>query len=268
MADVLPDGMERTVPGGAMLDVRNLSVQVNNRTIVDGVTFCVDENDFLMLIGPNGAGKSTLIKAIMRIYGYTGRVLLNGRDILSIKPKILASLVGVLAQEHQPLFPHTVYEVVSLGRYAHMRGLFGALSREDKAKIGEALAITGMDHMADQSVLTLSGGELQRVYLAQLLAQDPNLLILDEPANHLDIKYQITMFDIIKKWSKARGKAVMAVVHDLNTAFCYGTRALLMNEGKIYAQGEVPRVLTRENLQAVYSVDVAKWMADLMKHWN
>ena len=251
-----------------MLDVQNLSVRINNKSIVDGVTFHVYENDFFMLTGPNGAGKSTLIKAIMRVYGYKGRVMLSGRDILSIRPKNLASLVGVLAQEHQPLFPHTVYEVVSLGRYAHMRGLFGTLGREDRAKIEEALAITGMDHMADQSVLTLSGGELQRVYLAQLFAQDPSLLILDEPANHLDIKYQITMFDIIKKWSKTPGKAVMAVVHDLNTAFCYGTRALLMHGGKVYAQGEVPRVLPRENLKAVYSVDVARWMADLMKRWT
>jgi len=253
---------------GAMLDVRSLSVRINNRTIVDRISFRVEENDFFVLTGPNGAGKSTLIKAIMRIYGYNGKVFLGGRDILTIRPKTLASLVGVLAQEHQPLFPHTVYEVVSLGRYAHMRGLFGVLGRRDREKIDEALAITGMDRMADQSVLTLSGGELQRVYLAQVLAQDPDLLILDEPANHLDIKYQITMFDMIKKWSEAPGKAVIAVIHDLNAAFCYGTRALLMHEGKAYAQGDVPRVLTRENLQAVYSVDVAKWMSDLMKHWN
>lgn len=251
-----------------MLDVQDVSVRINHRTIVDGVTFHVAENDFFMLIGPNGAGKSTLIKAIMRICGYQGRVLLNGCDILSISSKALASQVGVLAQEHQPQFPHTVYEVVSLGRYAHMRGLFGTLGREDKDRIEEALALTGMEQMADQSVLTLSGGELQRVYLAQLLAQDPNLLILDEPANHLDIKYQITLFDMIKKWSRARGKAVLAVVHDLNTAFCYGTRALLMHEGRVYAQGEIRQVLTRENLQAVYAVDVAQWMTDLMKHWG
>ncbi|MDI9514112.1 MAG: ABC transporter ATP-binding protein [Clostridiaceae bacterium] len=251
-----------------MLDIQNMSVHLDHKTIVDGVTFHVDENDFFMLVGPNGAGKSTLIKAIMRIYSYKGRVLLNGRDISTIRPKALASLVGVLAQEHQPRFPHTVYEVVSLGRYAHMRGLFGMLSQKDRDKIDEALTITGMDHMADQSVLTLSGGELQRAYLAQLLAQDPGLLILDEPANHLDIKYQITLFDIIKKWSKARGKAVLAVVHDLNTAFCYGTRALLMHEGRVYSQGKVSQVLTRDNLKAVYSVDVAQWMTDLMKHWG
>jgi len=251
-----------------MLEVQELSVRINGRTIVDNVSFSVEENDFFMLIGPNGAGKSTLIKAIMRIYGYTGCVFLNGRDVATIRPRQMASMVGVLAQEHKPQFPHTVYEVVSLGRYARMRGIFGILDREDKAKIEEALVLTGLDGMARQSVLELSGGELQRVYLAQLLAQDPCLLILDEPANHLDIKYQIAMFDLIGKWSKTPGKAALAVVHDLNTAFCYGTRALLMNDGKVYARGTVDQVLTRENLKAVYSVDVAKWMADLMKHWS
>ncbi|HOP72058.1 MAG TPA: ABC transporter ATP-binding protein [Thermoclostridium caenicola] len=251
-----------------MLDVQDVSVQLNHKTIVEGVSFHVGENDFFMLVGPNGAGKSTLIKAIMRIHKYRGKVLLNGRDILSIRPRALASLVGVLAQEHQPQFSHTVYDVVSLGRYAHMKGLFGALGREDREKIQKALAMTGLDQMADRSVLTLSGGELQRVYLAQVLAQDPSLLILDEPANHLDIKYQITLFDIIKEWSKAPGKAVLAVVHDLNTALRYGTRALLMHQGKAYAQGEVRQVLNRENLKAIYSVDVAQWMTDLLKQWT
>ncbi|HOK42444.1 MAG TPA: ABC transporter ATP-binding protein [Thermoclostridium caenicola] len=251
-----------------MLDIQDVSVHLNHKTIVDGVSLRVDENDFFMLVGPNGAGKSTLIKAIMRIHKYRGRVLLNGRDILSIRPKALASMIGVLAQEHQPQFPHTVYEVVSLGRYAHMKGMFGALGREDREMIQKALAMTGLDRMADQSVLTLSGGELQRVFLAQVLAQDPSLLILDEPANHLDIKYQITLFDIIREWSKAPGKAVLAVVHDLNTALCYGTRALLMHQGKAYAQGEVRQVLNRENLKAIYSVDVAQWMTDLLKQWT
>ena len=251
-----------------MLEVRNLSVRIDKKTIVDNVSFRVDENDFFMLIGPNGAGKSTLIKAIMGIHEHTGHVLLNGRDISGIKPRKLAAMVGVLAQEHQPQFPHTVYEVVSMGRYAHMHGILGSLSHEDREKIEEALAVTGIENMANQSVLTLSGGELQRVYLAQLLAQDPGLLILDEPTNHLDINYQITMFDLIKKWSKARGKAVLAVVHDLNAALCYGTRALLMKEGRVFAKGKVDEVLTRENLKAVYSVDVARWMNELIKHWS
>lgn len=250
-----------------MLEICNLSVQIDHHTIVDDVSFRIHENDFFMMIGPNGAGKSTLIKAVMQIYSYQGKVLFGGRDVSTISSKALASLIGVLAQEHHPQFSHSVYEVVSLGRYAHMRGLFGTLSRQDRDKIEEALIITGMDKMADQSVLTLSGGELQRVYLAQLLAQDPNLLILDEPTNHLDLKYQITLFDIIKKWSQNQGKAVLAVVHDLNTAFSYGTRALLMHEGRIYKQGTTHQVLTRDNLKEVYSVDVAQWMKELLKHW-
>lgn len=251
-----------------MLEIREVSVEAGRRRIVDGVSFSVEENDFFMLIGPNGAGKTSLIKAVMQIYPYRGKVFLWGKDISSFSPRALAARVGVLAQTYRPLFGHTVYDLVSLGRYAHLKNIFGTLGTEDRSRIAEALSITGMDVMAHQSVLTLSGGELQRAYLAQLLAQDPDLLILDEPANHLDLKYQITMFDIIREWSKSPGKAVLAVVHDLNTAFSYGTRALLMNEGKVFKWGSVSEVLTRDNLKAVYSIDVAQWMQDLMKHWK
>lgn len=250
-----------------MLDIRNMSVRIDNRLIVDDVSFKVRENDLLMLIGPNGAGKSTLIKAIMQIYPYQGHVFLEGRDISSLNPKALATHIGVLAQTHQPQFPHSVYDLVSLGRYAYQHSLFGTLGRADKAKIEEALFVTGMEKMAYQSVLKLSGGELQRVYLAQLLAQNPRILILDEPATHLDLKYQITLFEIIRDWSKSKGKAVVAVVHDLNTVYSYGTHALLMHEGQVYKWGEVGDVLTRDNLKAVYTVDVAQWMQDMMKHW-
>lgn len=251
-----------------MLDIRNVSVRIDNRLIVDDVSFSVFKNDFLMLIGPNGAGKSTLIKAIMQVYAYSGCIYLEGSDISGFNPKTIATRVGVLAQTHQPQFQYKVYDLVSLGRYAYQRSLFGVLGKDDKKKIEEALVVTGMEKMAYQSVLTLSGGELQRVYLAQLLAQDPHIMILDEPATHLDIKYQITLFEIIREWAKSKGKAVMAVVHDLNTVYSYGTKALLMHEGKVYKWGETSDVLTRENLKAVYTVDVAQWMQDLMKHWE
>lgn len=251
-----------------MLEIQNIRVQIEKKSIIEDVSITIGENDFYMVIGPNGAGKSTLIKAIMQIYSYEGQILLEGRDVSGIKPKTLAKCIGVLSQSHEPQFSHTVYEVISLGRYAHQQSLFGILTREDKSKIEEALTLTGMQSLASRSILTLSGGELQRVYLAQLLAQDPRILLLDEPANHLDLKYQITLFDIIKEWSKGKRKAVLAIVHDLNTAFSYGTKAMLMHEGKVYQTGEVSAVLTRENLKAVYTVDVAQWMQSLMRHWG
>jgi iron complex transport system ATP-binding protein len=117
-------------------------------------------------------------------------------------------------------------------------------------------------------VLTLSGGELQRTFLAQLFAQDPQILILDEPASHLDLQYQIAVFDLLVKWVREKKRAVIASVHDLNTVYSYGTKALLMNRGKVHSEGAVDEVLKRENLKSVYNVDVAEWMKNLLKHWE
>lgn len=250
-----------------MLEVRNLSVILQHKPIVSDVSFELHENDILMIVGPNGAGKSTLIRAMMQLHPHKGRVLLNGRDIASMKTRELATRIGVLTQRHQLQFPQTVWDIVSLGRYAHNR-ILGRLGTGDRLKIESALTWTGLSDLAGRSALTLSGGEVQRVFLAQLLAQDPDILILDEPTNHLDLKYQMAIFDIIKKWSAEPGKSVLAVVHDLNTVFSFGTRALLMHQGCVYRCGGVEEVLTPENLEHVYQVDVASWMQNLMKHWR
>ncbi len=251
-----------------MLEIRNLGVKLGGKAIITDVSLELNPQDILMIIGPNGVGKSTLIRAVMQLYPYTGSVILDGEDVSKLKPRQLAACMGVLAQRHQLQFPQTVHEVVRLGRYAHQKSLFDTLGDDDQERIDVALERTGLAPLAHRSVLTLSGGELQRVFLAQLLAQDPDILILDEPTNHLDLKYQITMFDIVKEWSKAEGKAVIAVVHDLNLAFAYGTKAVLMDKGRVFASGGVDRVLTSENLNQVYQVDVANWMKNLMDYWG
>jgi iron complex transport system ATP-binding protein len=252
-----------------MLEVNNLTVSVRDKNIVKGVSFSIKEHDLLMVIGPNGAGKTTLIRGIMGILPHRGTVTLEGRDIKSFSSRQLAQKIGVLAQKHQLQFPHTVYQLVGLGRYAHRKsGIFNRLQAVDHEKIQEAIFFTGLEDLKMRSVLTLSGGELQRAFLAQVLAQDPQILILDEPANYLDIQYQIAIFNIIREWVSKKKRAVFAVVHDLNLAYTYGTRALLMSEGRIYAQGAVKDVLSRDNLKDVYKVDVAKWMQKLLKNWS
>lgn len=251
-----------------MLDVKGLSVTIEEKKIVDNVSFQLKEHDIFMVMGPNGAGKTTLFKAIMGILPHDGKVLLNKTDIKTFKTRELAKKIGVLTQKHQPQFAHRVYDVVSLGRYSYKTSLFAGLDKNDKKKIEESLNLTGIYDIKDQSVLTLSGGELQRTFLAQLFAQDPQILILDEPTNHLDLQYQIAIFDIIKEWVKEKDRAVLAVVHDLNTAYSYGNRALLMNEGKVHVEGFVDQVLDREHLKAVYKVDVVEWMQNLLKHWE
>ena len=251
-----------------MLEVKNLSVRFGALTIVDDVSFSLAEHNWLMAVGPNGAGKTTLVNAISQGIPYAGTVLFEHADVSKMKPLQRAKSMGVLTQSHHMAYSFTVEEIVRLGRYAYAPKLFSVRTDEDEEMVEEALRLTGMLGLREQSVLTLSGGELQRAFLAQVFAQNPKLLILDEPTNNLDLVYQKQMFELIGEWVKKPGRAVISVVHDLALARSYGTHAMLLNKGKLVACGELDAVLTRENLSAVYAVDVYQWMKDMLSQWS
>ena len=251
-----------------MLKGNSVTVRYGSHTAVDDLSFTLEQGQWLMLVGPNGAGKSTLIEAIAQGIPYTGRIELEGRDARAYKPAQLARKVGVLSQRHSVNYAYTVEEVVQLGRYAHTRRLLGGGDDEGEERVEQALERTGLNGMRRASVLTLSGGELQRVFLAQLFAQAPQILLLDEPANHLDLVYQKQIFSIIREWLAQPGRAVLSVVHDLSLARAYGTHAVLMHHGRCVSQGPLDGVLTPENLQQVYGMDVYGWMQSLLKKWQ
>jgi len=251
-----------------MLEAINLSVKYGDLTIVDDVSFSVGEKQWVMIVGPNGAGKSTIVNAISRGAPYTGRILLDGKDIKKYKSTELARKIGILAQDTPVGYSFTVEEVVGLGRYAYSEGLLSSNSAKDAEFIDKALELTGLKELRKQSVLTLSGGEKQRTFLAQVLAQDPELLILDEPTNHLDLIYQKQTFALIKNWIAETGRSVISVVHDLSLARAYGTHALLMHKGRLVASGKIRDVLTRDNLAFVYDMDVYDWMREMLSQWE
>ena len=252
----------------SMLKAENITVRYGEHTIVEDVSFHLQEGQWLMLAGPNGAGKSTLIETIAQGVPYTGRILLEGKNIRSYRPAQLAKKIGVLAQKNAVGYAYTVEEVVGLGRYAHGGGLFAARDDGGERLVEQALELTGLVKLRNASVLTLSGGELQRTFLAQVFAQNPQILILDEPANHLDLKYQQHIFSLISDWLKTPGRAVISVVHDLSLARKYGTHAVLMNQGKNISQGKIDEVLTQDNLKTVYDMDVYGWMREMLKQWR
>ncbi|SHH61507.1 iron complex transport system ATP-binding protein [Sporobacter termitidis DSM 10068] len=251
-----------------MLDVKNLTVQYGSLKIVDSVSFSIRPQEWLMVVGPNGAGKSTVVSAIAQGVPYTGSVEIDGQDVAKLRPRDAARLFGVLTQNHTVGYSFTVEEVVRLGRYAFSEGMFAARNDEDERKLEEALELTGLTSFRTRSVLTLSGGELQRTFLAQLLAQNPRLLILDEPTNHLDLVYQKQIFELIKEWLKAPGRAVMSVVHDLNLAKAYGTHAVLLDKGCTVSGGRAGDVLTPVHLNPVYNMDVYAWMQQMLSQWR
>jgi len=251
-----------------MLETKNLSVRYGSLTILDNVSFTVGEKQWVMIVGPNGAGKSTIVNAISRGAPYTGQILLDGKAIKKYKSTEFARRIGILSQETPVGYSFTVEEVVALGRYAYSGGLLSPKAPRDAEYIERALELTGLKEFRRQSILTLSGGEKQRTFLAQVLAQDPELLILDEPTNHLDLVYQKQTFALIKNWIEETGRSVISVVHDLSLARAYGTHAILLHRGRLVASGEIKEVLTRENLASVYDMDVYDWMRKMLSQWE
>ncbi|MHB1150840.1 MAG: ABC transporter ATP-binding protein [Eubacteriales bacterium] len=250
-----------------MLEVKNITVRYGSLVIVDDVSFTLKERQWLMIVGPNGAGKSTVVNAVSQGVPYTGSIKYDGKDISKFNSSILAKSIGVLTQNHYVGYSFTVEEVVKLGRYAYSAGIFSSLSDEDEKMINDAMDLCGMTKIKDQSVLTLSGGELQRTFLAQLFAQNPKLLILDEPTNHLDLVYQKQVFGLIRDWIERTGRSVISVVHDLSLAKAFGTDAILMNNGRVYASGKIDEVLSGDNLNNVYAMDVCLWMKNMFSQW-
>ena len=251
-----------------MLQVEHLTVRYGALNAVDDCSFTVSDGQWLMIVGPNGAGKSTILNAVSQGVPYTGTIRFAGKDLKKTDAATRARSLGVLSQNHFVGYAFSVEEVVRLGRYAHRGGLFTSRRADDEAAVEEALERTGLTPLRRQSVLTLSGGELQRTFLAQVFAQDPDYLLLDEPTNHLDLVYQKQIFALIAEWLKTPGRAVVSVVHDLSLAKAYGTHALLLNRGKPVAYGDAAAVMRPEHLNAVYDMDVADWMRALLGQWN
>ena len=251
-----------------MLDVRDLSVRYGDKQIVKNVSFTVEAGQWLMLIGPNGAGKTTIVNAISQGVSYTGEVYFDGKDVRRMRSRELARCLGVLTQNHYIGYSFTVEEVIRLGRYSHRPGYFEGGRDASEAKVVEAVAKTGMEPFLKQSVLTLSGGELQRAFLAQLFVQDPKLLMLDEPTNHLDLVYQKQVFSLVRKWMDDTGGAVVSVVHDLSLARMYGTHAVLLDQGVPVVTGTIEEAFDPKVLNEVYSMDVRAWMRSMLGQWE
>lgn len=251
-----------------LLEVNNLSLRYGEHTVVDDLSFTVDEGEWLMIVGPNGAGKTSVISAVSQTVPSGGEVLFEGQNVKKIKPRQLAKNIGVLSQNHFVAYSFTVEDVIRLGRYPYSPRVFGSLSGDDRKMIHRAVEMTGLEPFLSQPVTSLSGGELQRTFLAQVFAQDPRLLILDEPVNHLDLVYQKQIFELVEKWLSRKGRAVISVVHDLSLAKAYGTHALLMDAGRCVSLGKTAGVLTNENLDGVYSMDVSEWMKKMLSQWQ
>jgi iron complex transport system ATP-binding protein len=251
-----------------MLEIENLYSGYGGPDIIRGVNLQANRGEILCIVGPNGCGKSTLLKTIAHTLKYRGYIRLDGQDISSFSGKALARNIALMGQLSQIYFPYTVYDTVSLGRYAHSRGFLKTLTGEDKALISDIIQTLGLYGVRDRLITELSGGQLQRVFLARTLVQNPDIILLDEPTNHLDLKNQIELLHYLSRWVKDRNRTVIGVLHDLNLVHSFSDRAALMTEGKIRDLGEPAAILEGETLEAVYGFDIKKFMLESLEKWK
>ncbi|NPV53273.1 MAG: ABC transporter ATP-binding protein [Firmicutes bacterium] len=238
------------------LVICDLTCSYGSSIALDGITFQVERGDLVGLIGPNGSGKSTLLKAISRVLRpRLGEILLDGKNLSLFKQVDVARRMAAVAQENPVDFDFTVEDMVLMGRYPHL-SRFERERAGDFEKVRQAMEMTGTSSLAHRPVTELSGGELQRVMIARAIAQEPEVLLLDEPTSHLDIGHQIEILDMVKGLNKGKGLTVIAALHDLNLAALYFDRLILIKEGKIFALGSPAEVITRDNIRATYGSEV------------
>ena len=235
------------------LKTRQLTAGYGTRDVLSDLNFDVPRGSFTVIIGPNACGKSTLLRSLSRLLPATsGQVLLNGRDIASLPAKRLARQVGILPQ--LPLAPEgiTVKRLVAFGRHPY-RGLLGGWTSADQNAVDQALERTHLTRLANRLVDELSGGQRQRVWIALALAQETDLLLLDEPTTYLDLAHQIDILDLCAELNQA-GRTLVTVLHDLNQAIRYATHLVAMKDGAIVACGDPARIVTPALISDVFGV--------------
>ena len=237
------------------LHAQELHIGYGGAPIVEDLNFVLPDGRLTALVGANGSGKSTILKAMSRILKPSaGQVLLDGKSIERHSTRDVARQLAILPQ--QPVAPEglTVEELVSFGRFPHQRGL-GSLNADDKRAIRRALTVTGMEAFADRPVDQLSGGQRQRAWIAMAIAQETELLFLDEPTTFLDMAHQLEVLQLLHRLNREEGRTIVMVVHDLNHASLYADHVVAIQSGRIVAQGAPGDVITREMLREVFGVD-------------
>lgn len=234
---------------------QEISTGYEERLILEDMNINVPAGKFSVLIGPNGCGKSTLLKSFARLLKPTkGNVLLDGKSIYELPTQHLARQIGLLPQS--PIVPAgiTVADLVARGRFPY-QNLFGQLGKKDYEAISCAMEAMGIMDLADKNVDSLSGGQRQRVWIALVLAQNTDILLLDEPTTYLDIAYQVEILDCLAKLNKARKTTIVAILHDINLSIRYADHIFAMKKGKLIAEGNPKDIITPGLMQTIYGMD-------------
>jgi iron complex transport system ATP-binding protein len=236
-----------------VIEVRNVSKSYGNQPVLNDVSCVIPRGGITSIIGPNGAGKSTLLSLVSRLQTLdAGSVTVAGLDVAKTPSRDLARTMAILRQENHLTMRLRVRDLVAFGRFPHSGG---RPTMEDKAKVDEAIAHVDLAPMADRFVDELSGGQRQRAFIAMVLAQDTEYLLLDEPLNNLDMKHSVEMMRLLRRLTDELQKTVVLVIHDINFASCYSDTVLAMKGGRLLHQGAPADIMTPEVLRDIYEID-------------
>lgn len=237
-----------------MIKVKNLSKKYNDKTVVDNVSVNIKKGKITSFIGPNGAGKSTLLSAVSRLIKHdVGEIMIDKKEINSWKSNELSKKVAILRQANNLNVRLTIRELVSFGRFPYSQG---NLTQEDWDKVDEALSFMELHEIENQFLDELSGGQRQRAFIAMVIAQDTEYILLDEPLNNLDMKHSVQIMKVLRRLVDELGKTVILVIHDINFASFYSDYVVALKNGEIIRQGPTNEIIEQGTLKEIYDMDI------------
>lgn len=236
-----------------MVIVKNVSKKYGNKSVVEDVSVQIEKGTITSFIGPNGAGKSTLLSMVSRLIAKdTGEVLIDNQEISKAKSNELAKKISILKQANNINLRLTIRELVAFGRFPYSQG---RMSKQDWKYVDEAIDYMELGDMQHKFIDQLSGGQKQRAYIAMVIAQDTEYILLDEPLNNLDMKHSVQIMKVLRQLVDDLGKTVIIVIHDINFAACYSDYIVAMKDGKVVREGITQEVITPEVLKEIYEMD-------------
>jgi iron complex transport system ATP-binding protein len=236
-----------------MIEIKDLSFSYNQREVLSNIDIRIEDGEIVSIIGPNGSGKTTLLRCINKVLRVKkGKILIRGQSLEHFSLRRLSTLLGYVPQRETSSFPFTVFEIVLMGRRPYINW---GLTEYDIEVVNETLGMLDLDGFSNRFFDELSGGERQRVLIARAFAQEPRVLLLDEPTTSLDLKHQLEVFDLIKEIGKKKGVSIIYAIHDLYLAAKFSERVIMLKNGRIFVDGVPEDVITTENIRKVYGVE-------------
>lgn len=236
-----------------MIEIKNINKSYGSKKVVDNVSFNIEEGKITSFIGPNGAGKSTVLSIISRLLDAdSGEVFIDGKEIKAWDSKELSKKLSILKQNNNLNIRLTIRELVSFGRFPYCEG---KLKKEDKKFVEDALSYMKLTDIQDKYIDELSGGQRQRAYIAMILAQDTDYILLDEPLNNLDMKHSAEMMRMLRQMVNDFGKTIVIVIHDINFASCYSDTIVALKDGKLVNHTSTEEMITENNLKRLYDMN-------------